>query len=465
MPTFDLVVRGGTVCGPGGSGVADVGITGRRIVAVARAGSLGDAAKVIDATGAFVVPGGVDPHVHTSLLLGEFSTLDGFAESTAAAAWGGTTTLVDFAIPQPPGVLSPLACAEQRIEMAAGQAIVDVAFHGCVVKADQMSIRQIPELFGHGLTTLKVFTIYKDLVQLSLEDVRACMKEVAATGGLLLVHAESPHIVEPLRGEFQAAGQTDAYHHALARPPESELDMVRTILELFRLTGCPGYIVHVSTPEAAIEIARARLEGTRVWAETCPHYVFLDDSKYRGEDGDLYICSPPLRPRGLADRLWHLVQNGAFQVWGSDHCCYNSAQKFKYRGDFTKTPNGMPGVEVRAPLLFSEGVMANKISLDQFVALTATNPAKLNGLYPRKGTIAPGADADLAIYDPGWEVELTSTRLHMATDYTPFEGFKVKGWPTTVIAGGRLVVDESRFLGEPGWGEVLQTGKPNLSVS
>ncbi len=465
MPAFDLVIRGGTVGGAGGSGMADVGVTGSRITAVAEAGSLRDAAKVIDATGAFVVPGGVDPHVHTSLLLGEFSTLDSFAQSTAAAAWGGTTTLVDFAIPQPPGVLSPLTCAEQRIEMAGGQAIIDVAFHGCVVMADETSIRQIPELVGLGLTTVKVFTIYKDLVQLSLEDVRACMKAVAAAGGLLLVHAESPYIVEPLRAEFQAAGKTDAYHHAISRPPESELDMVRTLLDLFRLTGCAGYIVHVSTPEAAIEIAQARLGGTRIWAETCPHYVFLDDSKYRKEDGELYICSPPLRPRAMADRLWELVQTGAMQIWGSDHCCYDSAQKFKHRGDFSKVPNGMPGIEVRAPLLFSEGVMANKISLDQFVALTATNPAKLNGLYPRKGTIAPGADADLAIYDPGIEVVLTAKRLHMATDYTPFEGFKIKGWPTTVIAGGKPVIDGSRLVGEPGWGKFLRAGQPMLSVS
>lgn len=465
MPAFDLVIQGGVVGGPAGSAVADIGINGSRISAVAAAGSLRDAGRIIDASGASVVPGGVDPHVHTSLLLGEFSTLDTFAESTMAAAWGGTTTVVDFAIPQPAGIMSPLTCAERRIEMASGDAFIDVAFHGCVVKGDETSIRQIPQLFSKGLTTLKVFTVYKDLVELSLNEVRACMREVAALGGLLLVHAESPHIVEPMRAEFQASGTTDPYHHALSRPPESELDMVRTLLDLFRLTGCPGYIVHVSTPEAAIAIARARLEGARIWAETCPHYVFLDDSKYKGENGELFICSPPLRPRSMAAQLWQLVQNGAIQVWGSDHCCYDSKQKFKYRGDFTSVPNGMPGIEVRTPLLFSEGVMANKISLDHFVALTATNAAKLNGLYPRKGIIAPGSDADLSIYDPGHEVQLTTKHLHMATDYTPFEGFKVKGWPTTVIARGRIVVDNGHMLGQPGWGQVLRAGRPTYFVN
>lgn len=459
MSEYDVVITGGTVADSAGSAVADLAIKDGRIAALGRPGSLVGAERRIEAEGMVVVPGGVDPHVHSATTFGEFATLDTFAISTTAAAWGGTTTIVDFAIPQSAGVVSPLEFAEQRMGMAR-EAVVDVAFHACVTKGDEQSIQDIGRLSRLGLTTVKVFTIYKGVVMLSLDEIYACMRATAAVDGMLLVHAESPQLIEPLREQLIAKRQTNAYQHAVSRPVESELSMVRTIIDMLQATGCRGYIVHVSTPEAAIAIAEARMHGVAVWAETCPHYVFLDDAVYRKENGELYICSPPIRPARTAQDLWSLVRAGSIEIWGSDHSCFDTAQKFKYRGDFSRVPNGLPGIELRAPLLFSEGVAKGRISLERFVTMTATNPARLNGLFPRKGSFSIGSDADVAIYDPNREVTVNAKDLHMGTDYTPFDGRVVKGWPRTVLSRGRVVVDEMEFLGEPGWGQVLAAGRP-----
>ena len=460
MAEYDVVITGGTVAGAGATGLSDVAVKDGKVAAIGLTGSFRDAARSIDAGGMFVVPGGVDPHVHSATSLGEFDSLDSFAQSTSAAAWGGTTSFVDFAIPQPQGVQGSLECAEERMELAR-DAVVDVAFHACIASGDEKSLHEIETLAKRGLTTVKVFTIYKGLVMLDLEEIFACMRATAAVNGMLLVHAESPHLIEPLRAEFAARGETDALHHARSRPLNSEVDMVRTIIDMLRLTGCQAYIVHVSVPESVRAIEVARMQGVRVWAETCPHYVLLDDDVYAGQNGELYICSPPIRPRNVTSELWDLVCAGFVQLWGSDHCCYDSGQKFKYRGDFQKVPNGLPGIELRAPLLFSEGVMKGRISLEQFVTLSATNPAKLNGLHPRKGSLAVGSDADIAIYDPDVHRTIHAGNLHMATDYTPFEGMALRGWPATVLSRGRVVVDAGEFLGEPGWGEVMATGQPN----
>jgi dihydropyrimidinase len=453
------VVAGGTVADARGTAVADVAIRGERIVAVGLPGSFRDAQRVIDAAGMIVVPGGVDPHVHAATSLGDFTTLDDFVQCSTAAAWGGTTTIVDFAIPQPAGVQGPVECADLRTDLAR-QAVVDVAFHACVTRADERSLAEVALLAERGFPTVKVFTIYRDLVMLTLDEVYRCMQAIAMSSGVLLVHAESPDLIEPLRARCVDEGRTCPPDHAWSRPPASEVNMVRTVVDMLRLTGCRGYIVHVSVPESVRVIVEARMGGVSVWCETCPQYTFLDGEAYGGEDGELYICSPPLRPKMLARSLWDLACRGFVEVWGSDHCCYDRAQKLKYRDNFLKVPNGLPGVELRAPLLFSEGVSKGRISLPQFVAMSSTNPAKLNGLYPRKGVLMPGADADVVIYDPQREVEVAAATLHMATDYTPFDGWKISGWPVTVISRGHPVVEDGKFSGWPGWGKVLRARQP-----
>ncbi len=461
--SFDLIVRGGTVVTESGSTIADVGVTDGRIVAIGIPGTLEGAVEQIDATGRMVMPGGVDPHVHAEMQLGEFTTLDDFETATRAAALGGTTTIVDFAIPQPQMVQSPSAAADERIELATGAAVIDVGFHAAVAHADEIALNQLPGLAARGMTTVKMFTIYKDSVMLPLNEVFETLRVVAGTKGLALIHAESPHIIETLKDRSIREGRLSAADHARTRPPESELDMVRSLIVLLQMTGAAAYIVHVSTPEAAREIIGARAAGVRVWAETCPHYVFLDDSCYDRPDGELFVCSPPIRDRVRMEALWDLVKRGGIQVWGSDHCCYDRTQKAKYKNNFPKMPNGLPGIETRCPVLFSEGVSKKAITPSHFAAITAANPARINGLYPAKGTIQVGSDADFAIYDPSLERVIGRDTLHMQTDYSPFDGWKVKGWPTDVLLRGRSVVRDGEFVGARGGGQILAAGLPEMT--
>lgn len=457
---MDLVIRGGTIVAGDGTFVGDIGISDGKIAAVAAPGVLASGEANIDAAGLHVMPGGVDPHAHTALRSGGTKTLDDFFESTRAAAFGGTTTIVDFAIPDNSRNQRPKAAMEERLREIEGRAVVDVSLHACVTHGDSASMAELRVLLKNGLPTLKMFTIYRGDFMLDLSEIHACCVEVAAAGGVALIHCESPHIVEPLVARYAQEGSTGVEAHAATRPPSAEVDMVRSIIELLRITGAMGYAVHVSTPEAALEIANARAEGVKVWAETCPQYVFLDESRYLGPHAERFVCSPPLRDEARRARLWELLLSGLFSVWGSDHCCYSVAQKLAGKSDFRRIPNGLPGVETRCPLLYSAGVATGLLDVTEFVRLTATNPARLAGLFPQKGIIAPGADADIAIYDPTFRTTLRTDLLHMATDYTPYEGIEVRGWPTTVISRGELVIDHGEFVGAPGHGRFVPATLP-----
>jgi dihydropyrimidinase len=458
---FDLIVRGGTVVNADGPFKADIGIRAGTIASLTTPGTIGNAERVISAEGLYVVPGGVDAHAHTALRSRETTSLDDFFESTRAAAYGGTTTIVDFAVPFPRGAQTPVEAAASRADEIQGRACVDVALHAGATVVNENTLKELAELITRrGMPTVKIFTIYRDDLMLTLDEIFACLKTIAACDGIAMIHAESPHIVEPLAADLTAKGDTSPAAHARSRPNESEIDMVQSIIELLRLTGARAWIAHVSTPEAAIAIAQAQGRGVGVWSETCPQYVFLDNSRYLGGNPELYVCSPPLRDKADRERLWELVARGYISMWASDHCCFDRQQKAAHREDFHRIPNGLPGVETRCPLLFSEGVSKGKITIADFVRMSSSNPAKFNGLFPAKGLIAPGSDADLAIWDPTVTRTLTAAGLHQGTDFTPFEGFRIAGWPRTVISRGKLIVDEGEFVGAPGYGKLLAAGQP-----
>jgi len=425
---------------------ADVVVNGDRIRAVSSDASGVRSDREIDAEGCYVLPGGVDPHVHTNLALGEYTTRDNFAEVTRAAALGGNTTIVDFAIPAHQEA-SPLETFHKRREEATGLAHIDFSLHATLSRVDREVLDEIPSLFELGVHTFKMFTVYRGLVMVSLEEIFAALGKIAEVGGLALIHAESNHLVETTVEALARRGNTSAAFHPESRPTVCEVDAVQAVINMLKVTGAMGYFVHVSTPQALEIVSMAQGEGVKVWAETCPHYLILHDEAYRTGKGALYVCSPPLRSQRQADELWRRLLLGEVAIIGSDHCCYDTEQKFRHSDDFRLMPNGLPGVQTRLPVMFSEAVVERGLPVERFVDLASTAPAKLNGLYPRKGVIQPGSDADLVVLDPTKRSVLDAETLDMKTDYSPFDGLEIRGDVRHVIARGDVVVEGGSFVG------------------
>jgi len=452
---FDLIVRGGTVVTAVGTQAADIGISGGRIAALATVGTLNEASQVLDATGLHVLPGLVDGHVHVKLALGEFTTKDGFAEATLAAAHGGVTTIVDFAIPTEVGE-TPAAALDRRQEEAAGQCYIDYAFHATVARSVTPAVlAEVPRIIARGFPTFKAFTVYRDLVMIESGDVLQLMRALRQNGGLLLVHAETATIIERAIEARVAAGETRPAFHPVSRPGLAETDMVRSVIGFTEETGCPVWFVHLSAAGSPALVADARHRGLPVFGETCPHYLILDEAEYASEHGERYICSPPIRGEREREALWRGIQQGDIQMVNTDHCCYDTEQKELHRNFFPAAPNGLPGVETRLRLLLTEGYHVGRISLERIVDLTSTNPARLLGLYPVKGTISVGSDADLALVDLDAQGVIRSDDLHMLTDYTPFEGRRFRGDLVTTLLRGQVVVNGGKVLGSPGDGRLL----------
>lgn len=439
----DLVVRGGLVINESWRGAATVLVGDGKILAVQDASQplpvRAAGASEVDATGRWVLPGGVDPHCHVGIDFGGYATQDDYSSCTLAALHGGTTTIVDFAIPV--GGQTPLDAVVERRDMAT-KALTDTALHGCIVSWDDETADVIRQMAHDGITTIKMFTTYRDLVMANADTIRRVLTALGEIGGLAYVHAESNHLVEACQERLFDAGHIDVSYHPQARPPLTEVDAVATVLKIAELTGAPVYFVHQSTPEVVDLVHEARSRGVRAFAETCPHYALLDEDLYRGEGGEGFVCCPPIRARALVDGLMERIVAGAVDTIGSDHCCYTMEQKRAGRHDLRAMPYGLPGVETRAPLLFSELISKRGVPPERFVALLAATPAKLNGLYPQKGVIAPGADADLVVWDPHARWRIRTTDLHMETDYTPYEGWEVTGRPDVVISGGEIVVEK-----------------------
>ena len=455
MTDFDLLIRGGEVAVPGSLRRCDIGVIGGTIAALGD--DLGSAPRTLDASGRLVLPGGVDSHCHIEQPESLGENPDTFETATRAAACGGTTSVICFADQMNS---DNLAAVVSDYHQLAKQSLIDYAFHIIIRRLDEKAERELPALIAGGVRSLKYFAASR----LPLGDAEALRLLAIARehGALVLVHAENNDAVNWCTEQFLDAGLTDPKYQPLSRPMAAEREATHRAIAFAEIVDTPIQIFHVSGAEPAEEIRRARARGLKVFGETHPHYLLLtaEDADRPGLEGAKFLCSPPLRTRNDNQALWEYLRDGTLQAITSDHSPFNycGAAGKQMRGPnagFDQIPNGLPTIETRLPLLFSEGVGKGHIDVQTFVEVSATNPAKIFGLYPKKGVIEVGADADLAIWDPERKVTITNEMLHHNVDYTPFENWQVQGWPTTTLCRGQLVCDEGEAVGEVGYGQYM----------
>jgi len=464
MAEFDMVIRNAVVGTAADIFHADIGISDGVITALGR--RLGPARRDLDAGGRYVLPGGIDTHCHFDQPMRDTVTLaDDFLSGTVSAAHGGTTTVVPFAC-QLQGQ-SVRAAVEDYHRRAADKPVIDYAFHLIVSDPTEHVLRdELPALIREGYSSFKIYMTYETL-KLDDRQIISVLALARREGALVMVHAENSDCIAWLTAELEKAGKTRPYFHAVSRPLAVEREGTHRAITMSEIVDVPILLVHVSGADAVEQIRWARGRGLHILAETCPQYLVLtsDHLDQPGFEGAKYVCSPPPRDAASQEAVWNGLASGVFQVVSSDHAAFrfDDPRGKKRHGEdapFAKLPNGLPGVETRLPLLFSEGVSKGRIDLPTFVALAATNAAKLYGLYPRKGTIAVGSDADLAIWNKDREVVITNEILHHNCDYTPYEGMRVRGWPEVVISRGEVVVEEGKLLAQPGRGQFLRCDRP-----
>jgi dihydropyrimidinase len=449
---MELVIKHGTVMTPAGPYQADVGIEGGRIAAIER--DL-HAATELEAEGRYVLPGAIDVHVHMHAPVGAYFSSDDFFTGTVAAACGGTTTIIDFAEPDAnTGLLKGFR--ERRAE-ADPQVAVDYGLHMVLANDDPERLSEIPALIGEGCTSFKLFLTYEG-VWLNDEQLLNVLSALKRAGGFPIVHAENRSAILYLSQQFLSEGKTEPRYHPLSRPAFMEREATGRALSLARVVGQPMYIVHVSCAEAAAEVRYARQTGFEAFGEVCPHHLLLtrDDCDRAGFEGAKYVMSPPLREEADQRALWEALAAGDLQVAATDHCAFfYEGQKTLGRAAFTQIPNGVPGVELRLSLLHTFGVRTGLISPARWVELCCSEPARLFGLAPDKGRIGVGADADLVIFDPTRKVTLTKSVLHENTDYTPYEGAELIGYPETTLLRGEIIARDGLFVGQAGQGRYI----------
>jgi dihydropyrimidinase len=456
--SYDTIIRGGTIATASDTFACDVGIADGRITALGQ--NLGEAKDIIDATGRLVLPGGIDSHVHISQPSGpDIVMADDFESATRSAAFGGNTTVLPFCL-QERGQSLRQAVRDYHAK-AEGQCYIDVSFHLIISDpTDQVLGQELPALIKDGYTSFKVFMTYEDLA-LNDRQILEVMSVARETRALVMVHAENFDAIRFLTDRLERAGQTAPHFHGTSRPIPVEREATHRAITLAELVDVPVMIVHVSNREAMEEIRRAQQRGLKVFGETCPQYLVLTEKDMEGlnMEGAKYVCSPPPRDVASQQACWEGLQQGVLSVFSSDHCPfrYDETGKLapKGRTSFRWVPNGIPGIETRLPILFSEGVSKGRIDLNRFVALSSTNHAKTYGLYPRKGTVAVGSDADIAIWDPAREVVISQKIMHHGSDYTPYEGLSVTGWPMTILVRGETVVAGGQLVGRKGAGQHL----------
>ncbi|MEV4316977.1 dihydropyrimidinase [Actinocrispum sp. NPDC049592] len=449
------LIKGGTVLSSTGAVTADVLMDGTTVAALSAPGIAWEADKVVDATGKYVLPGGIDAHTHMEMPFGGTSSHDTFETGTTAAAWGGTTTIIDFAV-QAKGT-SLQATLDKWHSKADGNCAIDYGFHMIVSDVNETSLKEMRTCVDQGVNSFKMFMAYPGVFYATDGEILRAMQRASDIGGLIMMHAENGIAIDELVAQALAAGRTDPVQHGLTRPSELEGEATSRAITLAKVTGSPLYIVHLSAAEALAAVANARNTGQNVFAETCPQYLYLsiEDLAKPGFEGAKYVASPPLRPKEHQASLWNGLRTNDLSIVSTDHCpfCFKD-QKQLGLGDFSKIPNGIPGVEHRMDLLH-QGVVAGEISLARWVEITSTTPARMFGLYPRKGVIAPGADADIVVYDPTAKQTLSAETHHMNVDYSAYEGLEITGKVDTVLSRGSVVVEGNAFHGSAGHGEFL----------
>ncbi|HEY7703873.1 MAG TPA: dihydropyrimidinase [Acidimicrobiia bacterium] len=459
------LISGGTVITHAGRQQADVLIEGEQVVGLAAPGSSPwEAEKVIDATGKYVMPGGIDVHTHMELPFGGTFASDNFESGTKAAAFGGTTTIIDFAVQAKGGGL--MDGFEAWMAKAEGNCAIDYGFHVIVGDVNEQSLKEMDIAIGEGVTSFKLFMAYPGVFYSTDGEILQAMQKAAETGATIMMHAENGIAIDVLIAQALARGETDPINHGLVRKSILEGEATHRAIQLADLADCPLYIVHMSALEALVEVTQARDEGLQIFAETCPQYLFLDlDALGNGFEGAKYVCSPPLRDRseGHQEALWSGLATNDLQVVSTDHCpfCFNDhpvlgRQKRLGEGDFSKIPNGLPGVENRLELIYHGAVTEERLSLERWVEVCATTPARMFGLFPRKGTIAVGSDADIVVFDPDRPHLISAATHHMNTDYSCYEGLEVAGSVASVFSRGRLIIEGEEYRGRKGDGGYLR---------
>ncbi|ACU36044.1 dihydropyrimidinase [Actinosynnema pretiosum subsp. pretiosum] len=451
------LISGGLVVNAAGSARADVLVEGEKVAALLAPGlePALDVDERVDATGKYVIPGGIDAHTHMEMPFGGTQSSDDFTSGTIAAAWGGTTTIIDFAV-QAKGT-SLLATLDRWHAKADGKCAVDYGFHMIVSDVDDSSLKEMGACLDAGVNSFKMFMAYPGVFYATDGEILRAMQRAREIGGTVMMHAENGIAIDELVAQALAEGRTDPVQHGLTRPPELEGEATSRAIALARVTGAPLYVVHLSAAQALDAVTEARDTGQNVFAETCPQYLYLslEDMARPGFEGAKYVASPPLRPVEHQARLWRGLRTNDLSVVSTDHCPFCFAdQKVLGQGDFSKIPNGMPGVEHRIDLLH-QGVVRGEIGLERWVEICSTTPARMFGLHPRKGVVAPGADADLVVYDPAARQTISAATHHMNVDYSAFEGFELTGRVEVVLSRGRVVVDRSGFRGSAGHGRFL----------
>jgi len=444
-----IVLCGGTIVTAVDDYRADLRIEGEQVVAIGNDIRRPED-KVQEVDGCFLFPGGIDPHTHFDLPVGNTVTADDFSSGTKAAILGGTTTIIDFAT-QFKGETLSSALANWRAK-AMGKCYADYGFHMAITDWNTDIPQEMDRLVQEaGISSFKLYMAYKNLLQVDDGVLLSALCQAKASGALICIHCENGDMIDELVKEALVQGHTAPRYHPLTRPAAAEQEATARAITLAGVAEAPAYIVHLTCSGALEEVVDGRRRGVEVYAETCPQYLLLDESYYQGDDfnGAKYVISPPLRPRENQEALWYGLRTGVLDTVATDHCSFNfKGQKELGCKDFSKIPNGMPGVENRMGLLYTYGVVPGRISINRFVDLTSTRPAKLFGLFPRKGTIAVGSDADIVVWDPGVTSVITAKEQHQRVDYTPYEGFKQTGKAVQVFLRGRQVVLDGKPLDE-----------------